>query len=166
MPGAEGNSPSFSDCGGNLELFGVTAEVRQVISPRNSGKQPRSGLHPISQRRPSGIKQPKKRAASKAGLSPTKKQKRRPEDAVVVRSFKGIAAHARDYKLAISKHNKAQVAADETADGAERNKHEAERDRQLVLIRHTEAVLASNQFKRFDASKSLKKSKLAGPYKG
>jgi hypothetical protein len=54
MPGAEGNSPSFSDCDGDLELFGVTAEVRQVISPRNSGKQPRSGLHPISQRRLTG----------------------------------------------------------------------------------------------------------------
>jgi hypothetical protein len=83
-----------------------------------------------------------------------------------VRSFKGIASHARDYKAAISKHNKAQVAADKTADGAERNKHGPERDRQLVLIRHTEAVLASTQLKRFDASKSLKRSELAGPYMG
>ena len=82
-----------------------------------------------------------------------------------MRSFKGVAAHARDYKAAISKHNKAQVAANETADDAERNKHEAEHDRQLVLIRNTEAVLASSQFTRFDASKSMKKSKLAGPYK-
>ena len=84
---------------------------------------------------------------------------------MVVRSLKGIAAHARDFKAAVSRHNKAQVAANETDDGVERNKHEAERDRQLVFIRDTEAVLASGQFTRFDASKSMKKSKLAGPYK-
>ena len=151
-----------------MESLGITTEDRQVISrrSRSCGKQPRGGLNPISQRRPSGIKQPENRTVIKAGLSPTKQQKRRPGAAVVVRSFKGIASHARDYKTAISKHNKAQVAADETANDVERNKHVAERDRQLVLIRHTEAVLASNQFKRFDASRSLKKSKLAGPYKG
>ena len=105
-----------------MDLFGLTAEVRQVLSPQICGKQPRSGMHPRSQRRPSGIKQPKKRKVSKAGLSPTKQQKRRPETDVVVRSLKGIAAHARDYKAAILKHNKAQVAADKTADDTERNK--------------------------------------------
>ena len=145
-----------------MESFGLAAEVGQVLTPQICGKQPRSGMNPISQRRPRGIKLPES-----AGLSPTKKratkkQRRQPEADVVVRRFKAVAAHARDFKAAVSRHNKAQVAANETDDDVERNKHEAERDRQLALIRETEAVLASGQFTRFDASESMKKSKLAG----
>ena len=165
MSATEGSSLSFSYLDANMDSFGVPAEVPQVVSRRKCGKQPRSGMYPISQRRPSAIKQPES-----AGLSPTKKRatkkkRRQPEADVVVRRFKAVAAHARDFKAAVSRHNKAQVAANETDDDVERNKHEAERDRQLALIRETEAVLASGQFTRFDASESMKKSKLAGPYK-